>query len=69
MIYEFGRCITRWCKEIGHYFKAMFCKSVRYESHGVRVCKEQPWVMGKIKGYSKCRYWDCPKAKGIKDAQ
>lgn len=68
MIYEFGRSLIHYCKCIKHFFRAMFCKSVVYDSHGFRCCKEHPchWVAF-CQCYEICEYWNCPKVKGAED--
>ena len=65
MIYEFRRTIVHWCKSIRHFFRAMFCKNVGYESHGIRVCTERPWQGARNRGYCVCRYNECPKRKEV----
>lgn len=61
MIYEYKRFIIDEIRKVRHWFRALFCKNVRLNSRGFKVCIEQC-------GYSKyyaCDYETCPKLKEL----
>ena len=53
MIYEFAERLEDLFKAIIHFFRAMFC---RYYRQGECVMEKR----------CLCRYWNCPKRKGVK---